>query len=363
MKRIIAFISIWVLLLSGSAGTVSSQERDSSGQEYAEARIIKIQSERVPQGQVEMVRQSLKIEILSGRNKGKQVETLNVIPDVRKGIQHQRGDVVIVTMSEGPDGELQVIITDFERKKPLAVLFLLFLVLVFVVSRRQGLLSFASMVLSFLIIIFYLIPRILAGDNPALASMIATLGIAPLTFFLSHGFSRKTSVALVGTVITIGLAIVMATLAIYFVKLTGYADEQAAFLQLMGGQSIDLRNLLLAGIIIGSLGVLDDITISQAAIVERLYQANPKYSFTKLYQETMSVGNDHIASIVNTLILVYAGAALPLFLIFSNTTLSFGLAINSEIVATEIVRTLIGSISLVVSVPLTTFLACLAIRK
>jgi len=203
----------------------------------------------------------------------------------------------------------------------------------------------------------------LAGGNPIQIAIIGSLFIIPLTFYLSHGFNKKTTVAIIGTLIALVITGILANVFVEISKLTGFASENAAFLQVARGGTVNIRGLLLAGIIIGVLGVLDDITVSQSAVIFQLKKANPKLKQFDLYKKAMDVGQDHISSMVNTLILVYTGAAMPLLLLFINNPHPFSEVINYEIVADEIVRTLVGSIGLILAVPITTIIASVAVEK
>jgi len=298
------------------------------------------------------------VEIHEGDHAGQQMKVLQFD---EKQIENQglhNGDQVLVTFIQGPDGQEQVIIVDQYRLWPLAGLFILFLAVVVVIGKRKGFFAFLGMAFSFLIIAQMVVPQILLGNNPILISLFASLFIIPITFYVSHGFKWKTTVATVSTFLALIFTAVLAVIFVNLTKLTGYAAEEANFIAAQQGDHINIQALLLAGIIIGAMGVLDDITISQTSIVSKLKQANTKFSKWDLFRESMDVGHDHIASLVNTLVLVYAGAALPLFVLFSSS--QFGTlsdVLNMEIVATEIVRTLVSSIGIVSAVPLTTLLA------
>ena len=217
--------------------------------------------------------------------------------------------------------------------------------------------------LSFAVVFSYMLPQIKSGQDPIFTVFFATALIAPVTFILSHGWNKKTAVAIGSTLITLLVTSLLAQYFIGSVRLTGFASEEAGFLETVSPHSINMAGLLLAGIILGTLGILDDITISQAAIAYQLYDAQPKISFRELYHRTMDVGRDHIASLVNTLILVYTGAALPLFFLFFESGRSFSEVVNYEMIAEEIVRTLVASIGLVLAVPITTILACIVLKK
>ena len=255
------------------------------------------------------------------------------------------------------------LITDYVRRTPLLVLFLIFVVVTVIIGKWKGISSILGMGISFLVILKFILPSIYSGSDPVTIAILGSLAIIPVTFFLSHGFNRKTLVAIVGTLISLVATGILATLFVEATKLTGFASEEAGFLNVFKEGTINIKGLLLAGIIIGVLGVLDDITISQSAIVQELKIANPQLNSKELYKKAMSVGKDHIASMVNTLILVYTGAALPLLLLFVDNPRPFSELINYEIIADEIVRTLVGSIGLVLAVPITTFIASYAINN
>ena len=305
----------------------------------------------------ELSAEKITVELQEGESAGSVVEVLRFDD---KQIQNQglhKGDQVLVTTIPGPQGENKVIIVDQYRLPWLGVLLGVFLLVVVFVGRKKGLFSFFAMLFSFLIIGQMVVPQILLGNNPILISLFAALIIIPLTFYVSHGFSTKTTIAVVGTFLSLLITGLLALLFVYLTKLTGFSAEEATFLSVQQGE-LNIQSLLLAGIIIGAMGVLDDITISQAAIVAKLRKANPSYTQWHLFHESMDVGRDHIASLVNTLVLVYAGAALPLFVLFQSSQFgSFTDVLNMEIVATEIVRTLVSSIGIVSAVPITTFLA------
>ncbi len=304
------------------------------------------------------------VVILEGREKGKEFP-VGLFDDKQIKAQGlKKGNHVLVQFVKGPGGKDQVVIVDQVRKTPLLLLFTVFLLFVIFIGRLKGILSFIAMVFSFLVIGNFIVPQIILGNNPLLISLLGSLFIIPLTFYIAHGIRAQTTIAVAGTFFALIVTGILAYIFVYFSKLTGFAAEEAVFIQVIKGDSINLQSLLLAGIIIGAMGVLDDITISQTSIVAKLVKANPKYTFWQVYKEAMDVGRDHIASLVNTLVLVYAGAALPLFVLFYNSQLGgYQEVINMEIVATEIVRTLVSSIGIISAVPITTFIAAWYIKR
>lgn len=273
------------------------------------------------------------------------------------------GDEVILAFSNDPQAGQLTYIADYKRTNQLVILAGIFLAVVIAIGRWQGFASFVGMIISFFVIIRLIIPQILLGTHPVVAALLGGLIIIPVTFYMSHGLNKKTSIGIVGTLISLTITGILAGYFVSFARITGFADEDASFVQLMTGGSVDITSLLLAGIMIGAMGILDDITISQTSIVERLHTANKKYGFKKLYKESMIVGRDHIASLVNTLVLVYAGASLPLFVLFVTQDLALQPVINHELVATEVVRTLVSSIGIVLAVPITSFIASYATLK
>ena len=321
--------------------------------EVCEGKVVAVLAEKEENGQVS---QKLEVLVTKGSIKGRKIllET-GKIPLVSQ-IKYQKGDRVLLNYSKNAKGEEVFYLTDFLRRDVLKVLFSLFVVLVVIVGGSRGVGSLLGMALSFLVIFKFILPQILAGRDPVLITIGGSLFVVPFSFYCSHGWNKKTTIALLGTLFSLVLVGLLARVFVEAGKLTGYASEEAAFLQVAKGGVLNMKGLLLAGIIIGALGVLDDITVSQAAIVEQLKKAG-KMTDRELFARAMAIGKDHIASMVNTLILVYTGATLPLLLLFINNPHPFSEVINYEIVAEEIIRTLVASIGLILAVPITTFLA------
>ena len=248
-------------------------------------------------------------------------------------------------------------IEGYVRKHALITLLILFIVVVLVVGRIWGALSLVGLVISFAIIFGLIIPLIIKGVNPVVTAVLGSLVIIPSTFYASHGFNKKTHVGVISTLIALVLVGILAGYFIDATHLTGYASEEAGFLAVERQGSIDIRGILLAGIIIGTLGILDDVTIGQASVIQQLKAANSNLSGWELFKRGMAVGQDHISSMVNTLVLVYSGSALPLLLLFYGGNKGFMDVIEFELIAEEIVRMMVGSIGLVLSAPLATGLA------
>jgi len=307
--------------------------------------------------------QKLKIIVTKGSLQNKEITIENGTIPMSSIQKYKLGDEVVISYSKDFEGKDLFFITDYIRRNALLWLFLLFVVVAVGIGRWQGATSLLGMGISFFVIFKFILPQISAGNDPVQIAIFGSLLIIPATFLMSHGINRKTLIAIAGTLIALVITGILASTFVEATKLTGFASEEAGFLQAFRSGQINIKGLLLAGIIIGVLGVLDDITISQSAIVEELRLANPKLKQGELYKKAMSVGKDHIASMVNTLILVYTGAALPLLLLFIDNPHPFSEIINYEIIADEVVRTLVGSIGLMLAVPITTFIATLAVNK
>ena len=253
-------------------------------------------------------------------------------------------------------------VADFQRDRPLILLSAMFILAVIGFGRLQGVRALIGLAASVAIIIGFIVPAILTGGPPVLVAVVGALVVMVITLYLSHGVSPKTSAAVLGTAGALLLTAILAELFVDLAMLTGFTSEEArmAAFEVSG---LSLEGLLLAGIVVGGLGVLDDVTISQASTVFELHRAAPDAGFRRLLGGALNVGRDHIAATINTLFLAYAGAALPLLILFSLSSQSITTTLTSEIVAVEIVRTLVGSIGLIAAVPLTTALAAALARR
>ncbi|MEV2192137.1 YibE/F family protein [Streptomyces phaeochromogenes] len=297
------------------------------------------------------------VRVDTGKDKGRTFTEI-VQPDSSR--QLEQGQEVIVAYAPDAPKELQYSVTDVNRKLPMTLLAGIFAVAVVVVGRMRGVMALVALAASFLILTFFILPAILQGSNPLVVAVVGASAIMLIALYLCHGLSARTSVAVLGTLLSLLLIGLLGSLFIDWAALTGNTDDNTGLIHGLY-PSIDMSGLLLAGIIIGSLGVLDDVTVTQTSAVWELHEANPTMGWRGLYRAGIRIGRDHIASVVNTLVLAYAGAALPLLLLFSIAQSSVGTVANSELVAEEIVRTLVGSIGLVASVPVTTVLAALVV--
>lgn len=297
------------------------------------------------------------VEITSGQDKGRKFVEV-VQPGAPRQLREGQG--VVVAYAPDAPHDLQYSVTDVNRKFPLMLLAGIFALVVVAVGRMRGVMALVALALSFAVLTLFILPAILQGSNPLVVAVVGASAIMLIALYICHGLTARTSVAVIGTLISLLLIGLLGSLFIGWASLSGNTDDNTGLIHGLYPH-IDMSGLLLAGVIIGSLGVLDDVTVTQTSAVWELHQADPTMSAKKLYRAGIRIGRDHIASVVNTLVLAYAGAALPLLLLFSIAQSSVGTVANSELVAEEIVRTLIGSIGLVASVPVTTALAALVV--
>jgi len=269
-----------------------------------------------------------------------------------------------VVLSYTPDAEpgFRYAFADRQRRPVLVGLAVIFALAVIILGRLRGLASLVGLTATFVLLLAFVIPAILSGENPLLVSVVGATTIAFLALYLAHGFRPMTHVALLGTLASLGVTVVFANVFVALARFSGFASEEAIFLNVADAR-IQLTGLILGGIVIGALGAIDDMTVTQASVVWELKAANPDLGRGRLFAAAMRIGRDHVASTVNTLALAYAGASLPLLLLFVLTRQSIGTVANGEVVATEIVRTLVGSLGLVASVPLTTWLAVSTLER
>jgi hypothetical protein len=267
---------------------------------------------------------------------------IRVVPNVAPG--EAEGELV-------PTAAQPWVFLDYDRRRSLLWLALAFAIVIVVLARRRGALALLGLAASLLLLVRFVVPAILEGRSPVLVAIVA------------HGLSAVTVAAALGASVTLGLTALLALLMVNAAQLTGFVSDQATLLGAISGGVVSPQGLLLAGMVIGALGVLDDVTVSQASTVMALRRAAPDRRPREVYTEALEVGRDHLAATVNTLALAYVGAALPVLLVFSTTGTSLAEAANREIVAQELVALLVGSIGIAAAVPLTTAVAVMLARR
>lgn len=346
---ILGVVFVVVLMMSG---VFSSSDSDDVKDEF-NAEIVRVISSTE-------TNQTLEVKLQEGpmKDQVKVIENDELYTE-NKRIFKEGDEVVVVHLPE----QEAFYISEYQRFNQLLYLFILFIVVSLLITGTQGVGALIGMGLSFLVIFKLVLPLILAGNSPVLVAILGAALIIPLTFYPSHGISKKTNIAVVSTLVTLVIAGLLATFFADYSHLTGLASEELIYLKIETFKDIDFQGLVLAGILISILGILDDITISQASIVQQLKLAKKNIQFPELFSRAMAVGRDHIASLVNTLILVYAGASLPLLLLFMDHENNFKSVMNLEFIAQDVVSTLIGSIALILAVPITTLLAAFTSTK
>ncbi|MFA6098075.1 MAG: YibE/F family protein [Patescibacteria group bacterium] len=333
-----------------------------TGEETFNARVAEVLEQKTVPSEdgAPIIQQKLKLKGLSGSWDDKEIIFDGTQHEVISASTYQVGDKVMVNSSKDADGNDVFYVTDYVRQGAIYWLAALFALVVVAVGRLKGFRALIVLILTFLVILKFIVPRILAGNSPLFISIVGSLFILVVSVYITEGFKRTSTVAVFSIFIAL---VITGLLSVWFTaltKLTGFASDEAIYLMGLAGQNINVQGLLLAGIIIGALGVLDDVIISQVILVKELKQANLRLSNRQVFSQAMKVGVSHMSAMVNTLFLAYAGAALPLLILFSVKEppfLTFSQVLNNEIVATEIVRTLTGSVGLVLAMPIATILA------
>jgi uncharacterized membrane protein len=295
--------------------------------------------------------QELRIELKGGERDGEVVEVINEVVPLKEG------DKIFVNRTVTISGDEYVTYQDFERRPALAGIIVLFVGLFLFLSRWQGVRALLALAGSVLAILFILVPALLAGYEPMLVTVVISAVILAVVLFGTHGFNPQSWIAFGGTISAVIVTGIIAYISVDVMRFTGFSNDAAVYLNFATGGQLDLSGLLLGSIIIGILGVLDDVAVTQASVVQQLKLANPAFRLKELYDRAIVVGRDHLGSLVNTLALAYAGVSLPIILLYAHTSSNFLISINQEVIAVELVRIIVGSIGLILTVPVTTFVA------
>ncbi|MCW2531178.1 MAG: YibE/F family protein [Blastococcus sp.] len=291
------------------------------------------------------------VKILDGPGAG-DFQQIELAPDVvASGVE--KGDTLVLTRDAGADGGASFTFFDYARGTPIVVLAIAFAVVVGLVARLRGLASLVGLAFAFFILFQFVLPGLLSEESPTLVSLVGSAAIMFVVLYLAHGFTTRTTTALIGTLFGLTLVAVLGSVAVSVARLTGLTNEEAVQLHTFD-PTLNFSGLVLAGVVVAGLGVLNDVTITQASAIWQLNEASPELTWRELFARGMAVGRDHIASTVYTIVFAYAGAALPLLLLFELYTHPFHVTLYSSAVAEEVIRTLVGAIALVLAVPLTT---------
>lgn len=359
-------IIILTLILSLSLSpniTRADDEVDTNKPKTAEAQILKVldQKETLRENGSKAIQQNLELGILTGPLKG-QVENYIGISgiDVVSSREYKVNDKVLVSYNRDETGQYIFYVTDYVRTKSLLWLALIFTTVILIVGGKKGVMALFSLIISFFIIIKVLVPLVFAGYDPLIVGIGISFLILLALIYLTEGWNKKSHISVlsiaISLTVTAGLALLFGCLS----RLSGSSNEEIIFLIDAISVPINFHNLLLAAIIIGTLGVLDDVVVGQVESVQQLRTANPNLKSFEVFKMAMKIGQAHLGAITNTLFLAYVSASLPLVLLFSigqEPFLTVNQIINNEDIATEIVRTLVGVISLCLSAPIATLLA------
>lgn len=360
-----AIVLFGILLFMPESAAEPGQVQNGIGV-TVEGRVLKILEEETiaagPNGTEQTV-QRIQVEITEGERQGHAIEIEHGAALIgSKQRRVKEGDRVLVEYTQGPAGE-NWYISDFVRLPSLAILFLLFSVAAIAVGRSVGVRSLISMLYAVLVILFFILPHIAAGQDPVVVAIVGSLLALAPSLYLTYSWNWKTHSAFLGMTISLFATSALAFLFVGFSHLTGFASEESALLAFSSNIEIDMQGLALAGIIIGTVGVLDDVTVSQASAIFELNRANPALKRKQLFDHGMTIGRDHIASMVNTLMMAYVGAALPFFLLLVTFDAPLTQTLNREFLAEEIIRTLVGSLGLILAVPITSLIASVLVKK
>lgn len=296
--------------------------------------------------------------IISDERRGETIQVEDII--VGAGVSEgdiEDGDTIIVVRSAGAEGEAVYYFADHFRLPAIIMILGLFIIVAIVFAKKQAVFALGGLGVSILVLMQFMLPQIAEGRSPLMIGIITAAVISVVTLYMAHGYNTRTHLALSGILATLLIAVLLSVVFVYLAQLVGYGSEEVYYLQLRFSDTVDFRGLLLAGIIIGTLGVLDDVATALVATVAEISSANPELPASELYKRGLNVGREHIASLINTLVLAYAGTALPLLLLFTVDTQPLWVKLNGQLLSEEIVRTIVGSIALILAVPITTAIA------
>jgi len=382
MKKIKIFIILLVLVFSFGVSTVKAAGEDGGVNtsasataanldkpKTAEADVLKVldQKETLRENGSKAIQQNLELGILTGSFKG-QTETFTGISgiDMVSSNVYKAGDKVLVSYNRDETGNYVFYVTDYVRTNSLMWLTIFFIIVVLLIGGKKGIMALGSLVISFFVIIKILVPLVFAGYDPLLVGIGISFLILFALIYLTEGWNKKSHVSVLSIALSLIVTASLALIFGYWSRLSGSSNEEVVFLIDAIKVPINFHNLLLAAIIIGTLGVLDDVVVGQVEAVEQIRSANSSLSNVQVFKMAMNIGRAHLGAIINTLFLAYVSAALPLVLLFSihqEPFLTVSQIINNEDIATEIVRTLVGVISLCLSAPIATILAVKYLKK
>jgi len=367
MKKLLILIFLFLPLISFASNTNTGSKIKTDIIFKAVVSKIIDQKKIINDNGKEIIQQNIKLTGLENERKGKEYFFTGIDDfQVLKNAVYKPGDKVLLLESFDAKNKAQYYIVDYVRTGAIYFLLGIFILVLVLVGGIKGTRSLLSLVLTFFVIVKYIIPKILVGANPLVVTLLGSFLILFIIIYLTEGFNALSHLAVISISISLFLAVFLSWFFVLAAKLSGIFNEEVASLSVINGVSINFQGLLLAGIIIGLLGVLDDVVIAQVSTVEQIHLTDKSQSRASVFSKSYKVGISHISSMTNTLFLAYAGASLPLLVLLVSGQSVFATtfdAINNEQIATEIVRTLAGSIGLILSVPISTFLAVYWYKK
>lgn len=361
--RRLAAVLLVPLMLATIVGLVAMWPSGEHGGDQTQppmvpAQVVEVMPEACPEGTDEDVngcgRALVRLEQGDGHGSAAGDEVEVRLPSGPGAPRIVAGDDVVVLATTSPDGVIHSVV-DHQRARGMWVLAAAFALTVIAFGRLRGLTALVGLAFTFAMLVMFVVPAILSGEPPVLVALVGSAAIMLVVLYLTHGPSTSTTVALLGTLGSLVVTGLLAWLSVEALHLSGITDDIATAVVTTHG--VNMQGLLLAGIVIGSLGVLDDVTITQTATVDEVGRANPTYGFRQLYRAGSRVGRSHIASVINTIILAYAGSSLPLLILVVANDSPLGSVLTDQIIAQEIVRSAVATLGLIAAVPLTTALA------
>ena len=368
ISSMLVLVGAFLLRPTGNFNKISGALDAVAGSEYVTGQVIEITSEKclgfeqnsdpeqVAGGRCDV----LLVEITSGEKKGTEgfveFDYANAGVEINEGTKMQ-----LLRIPEPEFSEDTYLFMDLNRSNLLIWVSIIFAFITIFIGRWRGVGAIVGLILTFLVLLYFMFPALLEGKSPLAVAVVAASGLVLILLYTAHGLSIRTSVAVLGTLFGIGLTAIISYLVVGFGNFSGISSDDDFLLA--GVTQIRLDGLLLAGIIFASVGVLNDVTVTQASSVWEIKESQPNYSYKELFVSGMRIGRDHIASTVYTLLFTYAGAALPTLLLIVLADRPSGFILSSEAISQEIVRTLVGSIGLVLAVPITTILAAVLAEK
>lgn len=341
-----------------SSGSVAQQ---SGREETFEAKVIKIieTKDLKREDGSTVTQQNLLLKGLDGKWKDQEVkfEGISDIEVASAGV-YKVGDKVLVTRSVDMEGNERFYVIDFVRRGYLYLLGFIFSLIIIVIGKQKGIKSLIGLIISFFIIVKFILPKILDGSNPLFIGLIGAFFILTIMIYLTEGWKQKSHLSVLSVLISLVITFIFSIIFTKLTRLSGMSQDESVFLIGLTKNAINFQGLLLTGMLIGTIGVLDDVIVSQIESVAQIKEANPNLPNKKVFTAAFKIGNTHLGTMVNTLFLTYVGVSLPLLLLFivnQGVFISFSQVINNEVIATEVVRTFVGSIGVALSMPIATY--------